>query len=213
MKTIAVISNGKDSFARQFADDFTKADVLRRDIMLDIPDSCLIRSGKPFFIPEFDSEFRACCCLAVKVSRLGKCIAPRFAGRYWAEFSLGVSIHAANTLSVLRREGLPWSGAYVFDRSLIIGDFCSKDKWMAGTSIGLKYGEEEIRIGYDSCDTSAIDEIMSFVSEHNTIRQGDMVLVKMSRENFLLKAPTRLEGFLYERPQEASVTLLRTNIR
>ena len=47
----------------------------------EIPDSSLLRSGQPFFIPDFAGEFRAMPSAVVRIGRLGKGIAPRFAVR------------------------------------------------------------------------------------------------------------------------------------
>ena len=46
-------------------------------------DSCLLNGRKPFFLPEGVPEIGATECLILRVSRLGKEIAPRFADRYY----------------------------------------------------------------------------------------------------------------------------------
>lgn len=45
-------------------------------------DSTLLRSGQPFFIPDCTPTLGVEPMLALRIGRLGKCIAPRFAHRY-----------------------------------------------------------------------------------------------------------------------------------
>lgn len=207
MKAIAVVSGNEWP-----GESKENEDSLRRDAFIDIPDSCLIRSGKPFFIPEFDSEFGAYCSLAVRISRLGKCIAPRFAGRYWEEFSIGVSIRGDRTLAMLREQGLPWSGALVFDRSLILGDYLPKDAWQPGARLSMRLQEDEIDITRD-LTVDDIDAAIALVSRHNTIRQGDIILVRLSSRGLPLSAPSRLTADFYSDADALPRRILSTNIR
>ena len=48
-------------------------------------DSSLLKDGKPFFIPDFSSEIHYETEIVVKIDRLGKNIAERFAHRYYNE--------------------------------------------------------------------------------------------------------------------------------
>ena len=45
-------------------------------------DSCLLNNRKPFFLPEQGAGIRMTPCIVLRVSRLGKHIAPKFASRY-----------------------------------------------------------------------------------------------------------------------------------
>ena len=47
------------------------------------PDSAILKDGKPFFIPDFSNEIHYETELVVRIKRLGKNIAPRFANRYY----------------------------------------------------------------------------------------------------------------------------------
>ena len=51
------------------------------------PDSCWILSRRPVFVPGFAPRFIGVPAIAVKISRLGKCVEPRFAPRYYAEWT------------------------------------------------------------------------------------------------------------------------------
>ena len=47
------------------------------------PDSAILKDGKPFFIPDFSNEVHYETEVVVRICRLGKNIAPRFAHRYY----------------------------------------------------------------------------------------------------------------------------------
>ncbi len=150
-----------------------------------LPDSTLLYSDRPFFVPDFDSRFVALLSPVVKISRLGKCVEPRFAGRYYSEWSVAISIRAFDMLERLKKNGLPWSEALVFDRSLIVGDFRPVET--ISDSSGITFPELSLRIdgeekaGWNPGNViSATDEIVSLVSQSNTIKTGDLVLPAMT---------------------------------
>ena len=206
MKAIAVVNNHRLS-----PDSKTESSHISPSL-IDIPDSCLIRSGKPFFIPEFDSDFRAYPSIAVRINRLGKCIAPVFAHRYWGELTGAVSIRGEQTLGRLRANGLPWSEALVFDRSLIVGDLVGKDSLPEKFSLLTVCGDKSISISEIDLAES-IDMTISRVSRHNTVRQGDFILIGLAPEGIPLSAPSRLTMSLVDKEGIEIMPLLSNNIR
>ena len=63
------------------------------------PDSAILKDGKPFFIPDFSNEVHYETEVVVRICRLGKNIAPRFAHRYYD----AVTRHATCNVSSVRR--------------------------------------------------------------------------------------------------------------
>ncbi len=55
-----------------------------------VPDSAILRTGRPWFIPPFAPEWRLETVLALRISRLGHCIGAKFAGRYFDAITIGV---------------------------------------------------------------------------------------------------------------------------
>ena len=68
-------------------------------------DSSLLKDGKPFFIPDFSSEIHYETELVVKIDRLGKNIAERFAHRYYSEVTVGIDFTARDLQRRLREQG------------------------------------------------------------------------------------------------------------
>ena len=53
------------------------------------PDSAILKDGKPFFVPDFSHEVHYETEVVVRICRLGKNIAPRFAHRYYDAVTAG----------------------------------------------------------------------------------------------------------------------------
>lgn len=173
-----------------------------------IPDSAMIRSRKPFFVPDFDSEFSAYLSAALRIDRVGKGIAPRFASRYWGELTAAVSIRATGLASRLAGEGLPWGEAVVFDRSLLLGDFISPEDFNSGgKSLRLTIdGEQQLEWTADDCVLDFAD-IISAASRDNTLKTGDIIMPALTEKGVVLHHPSLLRVECGDRP------LLETRIR
>lgn len=91
------------------------------------PDTALLKGGKPFFLPDFSEEMHYETELVVKISRLGKNIAERFADRYYEEVTVGIDFTARDLQRKQKERGLPWEIAKAFDNSAAIGSFISKE--------------------------------------------------------------------------------------
>ena len=84
------------------------------------PDTALLRNNDPFYIPSFSQEVHYECELVVRINRVGKAIAERFAHRYYDEVALGIDFTARDLQRRAIAEGLPWESCKAFDRSAAI---------------------------------------------------------------------------------------------
>ena len=69
------------------------------------PDSALLKDGKPFFIPDFTKQCDYETELVIRICRLGKNIAPRFAYRYYDAVTVGIDFTARICRESLERRG------------------------------------------------------------------------------------------------------------
>lgn len=149
--------------------------------LLSIPDSAVVKNGNPFFIPDFDSSFEAHPYIAVKICRLGKSIASRFAHRYYEELAPALNISAANLLIRLRQNGLPWTEATGFDKSLPLGTFLPV-KDMRDRQLSLSITDRE---GNTRCfplsipEEEKIETAIERVSLANSLKMGDLILIPL----------------------------------
>ena len=133
-------------------------------------DSCLLNNSKPMFMPDTTNDLRACSCIILRVSRLGKGIAPKFASRYYDAVAFGIDFVAMDLLDSARANGRSWTEAYGFDYSLAIGE------WIKCDEIGISDIEKAI-----GELVMPIDEAVSIVSRNMTIRQGDLIYITVKQ--------------------------------
>ena len=78
------------------------------------PDSAILKDGKPFFIPDFSNEVHYEAEVVVRICRLGKNIAPRFAHRYYDAVTVGIDFTARDLQRKFREAGNPWGALQRF---------------------------------------------------------------------------------------------------
>lgn len=144
------------------------------DKWYNLPDSAFIRSGKPFFIPEFDSSFVAYPGLAVRIDRLGKGIAAKYASRYYACVAPSVSVVTGDSNNEACN-GIFTGRDTVFDGSFWFGNFIDVEA-LEGKEIVFSFGngDKDIKI----CANRMIENaprIIEPLSRRFTIKMGDMI--------------------------------------
>ena len=135
-------------------------------------DSCLLNGRKPFFMPDWSQEIGVTNCIILRVSRLGKEIASKFASRYYDAVAPGADFIAMDIAREAKAAGTPWTKALDFDYSLAIGEYVPvSDEGIAVSGEWLMSPEEAI---------AAASKVM-------TIRQGDLISIQTKQ------APQRVE--------------------
>ena len=145
-------------------------------------DSCLLNGNKPMFMPDWTQELGATDCMILRVSRLGKEIAPKFAHRYYDAVTPGVDFTALDMLREAEQAGKPWTRAIAFDYSLAIGE------WM------LLNGEKMVVDGGDWIMTP--EEAIAEASKVMTIRQGDLIYIQKRTEPVVVHKEDVITGNL-----------------
>lgn len=149
-------------------------------------DSSLLKDGKPFFIPSFDDSFKMYPSLVIKICRLGKNIAKRFAHRYYDSYSYGLNVRAESLLKSLSQNNLPWTMAVAFDSSAIMGDFkdITSENDLNSIRFEIKQNGEIISKWDISSLTQDIDTIIETISMQFTLKIGDLIYVGFSNDGF-----------------------------
>ena len=130
------------------------------------PDTALLRNGNPFFLPDFSSEIHYETELVLKINRLGKNIAEKFAHRYYDEITVGIDFTARDLQRKQKELGLPWEIAKGFDNSAPVGEFISIKKIPDINNINfrLDINEKTVQQG-NSCDLIySFDKIIAYSS-------------------------------------------------
>ena len=91
-------------------------------------DSALLRTGKPFFVPDWTAQVDYEAELVIRICRLGKGIPVRFAHRYYDAMTVGIDFTARDLQREARQKGLPWTVCKGFDGSAVLGDWVPKEE-------------------------------------------------------------------------------------
>lgn len=164
-------------------------------------DSSLLKDGKPFFIPDFSSEIHYETELVVKIDRLGKNIAERFAHRYYSEVTVGIDFTARDLQRRLCEQGLPWEISKAFDNSAAIGTFIPLEE--AGNinqlSFHLDINGKTVQQGNTADMLFPVDKIIAYVSRFFTLKIGDLIYTGTPVGVGPVSIGDHLEGYLGER--------------
>lgn len=162
------------------------------------PDSSLLKDGKPFFIPDFSSEIHYETEIVVKIDRLGKNIAERFAYRYYNEITVGIDFTARDLQNKLRTNGLPWEISKAFDNSAAIGDFIpvSRVEDVDAIPFHLDINGNKVQEGNTRDMLFSIDKIIAYVSRFFTLKIGDLIYTGTPVGVGPVKIGDQLQGYI-----------------
>lgn len=164
-------------------------------------DSALLKDGKPFFIPDFSKEIHYETEIVVKIDRLGKNIAERFAHRYYHEVTVGIDFTARDWQRRLRAEGLPWELSKSFDHSAVVGIFVPLEDVgnIDDLSFHLDLNGARAQTGWTGDMLFSVDKIVAYVSRFFTLKMGDLIYTGTPAGVGPVKIGDHLEGYIGER--------------
>lgn len=157
-----------------------------------MPDSSILRSGNPFFIPNTGSGYEAFPSLCLRIGRLGKSVAKRFASRYIDGWTMAAAVVNTYRLTALRKESMPWAEAVTFDRSCLLGNLQPIDTLKLYDSFEIEHNRIVSNYKTDLLNCKA-DIIVSAISTDNTIKTGDLILVGLTGQGIRLVEDSKLE--------------------
>lgn len=165
------------------------------------PDSALLKDGKPFFIPDFSSQIEYETELVVRINRLGKNIAPRFAHRYYDAITVGIDFTARDIQNSLRAEGKPWELSKGFDNSAVIGEFISVEEFkdIQNIDFHLDINGMELQRGNSRDMIFSIDEIIAYISKFYTLKIGDIIYTGTPVGVGPVNVDDHLEGYIEDK--------------
>lgn len=165
------------------------------------PDSAILKDGKPFFIPDFSTEIHYEAEVVVRICRLGKHIAPRFAHRYYDAVTVGIDFTARDLQRRFRECGNPWELCKGFDNSAAIGTFLPLEQ--AGGDVQaldfrLTVDGREVQHGNTRDMLFRVDDIIAYVSRFMTLKIGDLLFTGTPAGVGPVSIGQRLQGYLGE---------------
>ena len=164
-------------------------------------DSALLKDGKPFFIPDFSEEVHYETEIVVRIDRLGKNIAERFAHRYYAEVTVGIDFTARDLQRKLRAQGLPWEISKSFDNSAVIGTFVPLEDVgdINRLPFHLEINGKPVQAGNTADMLFSVDKVIAYASRFFTLKMGDLIYTGTPVGVGPVSIGDHLEGYLGER--------------
>lgn len=164
-------------------------------------DSSLLKSGKPFFVPDFMGRIDYEAELVIRICRLGKNIPQRFAHRYYDAVTVGIDFTARDVQQQLREKGLPWDLSKSFDGAAAIGEWVGKDKFLDVQPLRfhLDINGQTVQEGCTADMVFGIDEIVAYISQYFTLKTGDVIFTGTPAGVGPVHIDDHLEGYVEER--------------
>lgn len=159
-------------------------------------DSSLLVNQKPFFIPDCTQKIAGYPVLAVRISKLGKNIAERFAPRYYDAYAPAFDLQAMDLREKASEQGASWTVATSLDGSFPVGDFLPLEQ-----AKGLRFERNgETILSADTLPSP--DRAICLISQYITIRQGDIIYLPLTHEPLTLQSEDSLFGYWKEQEKE-----------
>ncbi len=162
------------------------------------PDSALLKNGNPFFLPDFSADVQYETEVVVRICRLGKAIAPRFAPRYYDAVTVGIDFTARDLQRRFRASGHPWELSKGFDSSAAIGTFIplSEAGPVQNLDFHLDIDGREVQHGNTADMLFSVDHILSYVSRFMTLKIGDLLFTGTPAGVGPVSVGQHLEGYI-----------------
>lgn len=162
------------------------------------PDTALIQKDRNFYIPDFSTQIHHEVELVVRIEKVGKNIAPKFAHKYYSQIGLGVDFTARDLQQELKEKGLPWEKSKAFDDSAVLGSLIDKQhfKDVQNINFSLKKNNILVQEGNTSQMLFSIDQLISNISKYFTLKVGDLIYTGTPKGVNTVKAGDVLEGFI-----------------
>ena len=164
-------------------------------------DSSLLKSGKPFFVPDFMGRIDYEAELVIRICRLGKNIPQRFAHRYYDAVTVGIDFTARDVQQQLREKGLPWDLSKSFDGAAAIGEWVGKDNFLDVQALRfhLDINGQTVQEGCTADMVFGIDEIVAYISQYFTLKTGDVIFTGTPAGVGPVHIDDHREGYVEER--------------
>ena len=162
------------------------------------PDTAILLKKQPFFIPDFSDDVHHEVEVLVKIKKVGKHIAKKFAHKYYDEIGLGIDFTARDLQAQLKAKGLPWEKAKAFDGAAVVGKWLPKTEFQNVDHINfsLKKNDDLVQQGNTELMLWKIDELIEYVSKYFTLKIGDIIFTGTPAGVGKVFANDKLKGYI-----------------
>jgi acylpyruvate hydrolase len=162
------------------------------------PDTAVLRHNEPFYYPDFSQDIHFEVELVLKISKEGKNISPKFAGKYFDEIGVGIDFTARDLQQKAKSKGLPWTLAKGFNGSAPVSEFLPVSQFpdLQNITFSLRQNGEEKQKGNSSLMLHPFDQILAYMSRFITLKKGDLIFTGTPKGVGPIKVGDRLKAFI-----------------
>ncbi|MCK9312199.1 MAG: fumarylacetoacetate hydrolase family protein [Bacteroidales bacterium] len=169
------------------------------------PDSALAHAtpdrgtaNNPFFLPDFSDEIHYETEIVIRICKLGKNIAAKFAHRYYDAVTVGLDLTARDLQNKLRKTGMPWEICKGFDQSAVVGQFRPLKKYadIQNLDFQLDINGKTVQQGCTSDMIFSVNQVIEYASKFFTLKIGDLIYTGTPSGVGPLFSEDHLEGYL-----------------
>lgn len=142
------------------------------------PDTAALRNGAPFYYPEFSKDIHHEVELVLRISKDGKNIEEKFAGRYFDSIGVGIDFTARDLQQKAKEKGLPWDIAKGFNGSAPISEKfipVAEFRNLKDINFSLTINGGIRQNGNTSLMIFSFEYVISYLSKFFTLRTGDLI--------------------------------------
>ena len=142
------------------------------------PDTAVLRNNAPFYYPGFSRDIHHEVELVLRLSKEGKNIDEKFAGKYFDAIGVGIDFTARDLQQKAKEKGLPWDIAKGFNGSAPLSDKfipIAEFKNLKDINFSLTINGGIRQQGNTSLMIFSFEYIISYLSKFFTLRAGDLI--------------------------------------
>lgn len=162
------------------------------------PKSALLQSQTPFYYPEFTNELHYEGELVLRVSKNGRYIQDRFAGKYYDAITVGIDFTARDLQQECKEKGLPWEISKAWDNSAVVGKWIPVNdiKNRKDINFSLYKNKELVQKANTAAMTYRFESIIAHISNYFSLNIGDLIFTGTPAGVGECVVGDLLEGFL-----------------
>ncbi|HTO37753.1 MAG TPA: fumarylacetoacetate hydrolase family protein [Brumimicrobium sp.] len=161
------------------------------------PDTSTLKINEPFYYPDFTKDIHYECELVIKINRVGKNIAEKYAHEYYDEVALGLDLTARDLQQICKDKGHPWEIAKGFENSAPFGNFISlKGKDVQNLDFHLVKNGEIVQKGNSKDMIFNVNQIIAYLSKFMTLKIGDVIFTGTPEGVGPIAINDHLEGYI-----------------
>src|SRR5690606_28346880 len=141
------------------------------------PDTALLKDNRDFYYPAFSQNIHHEVEVVLRICKEGKHIGAKFAHTYYDAVGLGVDFTARDVQQRHKEKSLPWELAKAFDGSAPVSEMLPKETLddLYDLTFRLDKNGKTVQQGNTRDLLLSFEDILVFVSQHITLRKGDLI--------------------------------------